>query len=267
MKPNQNSNYQEFVEDKNTCRNCNKHITGNFCANCGQKTSIHRYSFKYFLKNNLIYGFFNIDGGLFFTIKQLFTRPGHSVRAFINGKRVGYFNVITLLLITIAFSHFIAEFAQVKLTDLVPEGGADFASEMEKFSKKYPKIALLLTIPFYTIFSFLWFRKAKLNLSEHIVLNSYKTASELLIGLIFTILTIFYTDVKNLIIIYYTFIVFGVFTYSFWYYKQFFSVYGYSKAELIVRSLGAVFSPYILSVIVAVLLTAIKIIRHIGQVL
>ncbi len=89
-----------------TCKNCNGAITGNFCANCGQKGSVHRYSFRYFVENDLIHGIWNLDNGFFFTIKELFKRPGHSIREFINGRRVGYFNVVTLLLIIIGVSHF-----------------------------------------------------------------------------------------------------------------------------------------------------------------
>lgn len=242
-----------------TCKNCNENLTGNFCAHCGQKASVRRYSFKYFVENNIIHGIWNINSGFFFTIKQLFTRPGHSIREFINGKRIGYFNVITLLLIVVGFSHFIAEYTQVRLSDLVPENSTDIVNELEVFSKKYPKITLLLTIPFYTIFSFLWFKKSKLNLSEHLVLNSYKTAAELIMGLIFTVITIFYTNVNVLIIIYYIFVLLGSLVYSFWYYKQFFSTYGYSKTELIIRSLAAIFSPFILSTIIGVVISVVKI--------
>jgi len=56
-------------------QNCIETITGNFCANCGQNTSVHRYSFKHFIVHDLIHGFWNVDNGIFFTIKELFTRP------------------------------------------------------------------------------------------------------------------------------------------------------------------------------------------------
>ena len=108
----------------------------------------------------------------------MFTKPGHSIREFINGKRVGYFSFVTLLLLILGISHFLGEYAQVKISDLMPESSKGIMNELAEFTKKYPKSMLLITIPFYSIFSFLWFRKSKLNLTEHFVLNSYKTVAE-----------------------------------------------------------------------------------------
>lgn len=224
-----------------TCQNCNEIFSRNFCSNCGQKASVRRYSFKHFIQNDLIHGIWSVDNGLFFTIKELFTRPGHSIREFINGKRVGYFNVITLLLIILGVSHFVGEYSQVKLSDLMPESSKESMNTLEVFSRKYPKITLLLTIPFYSVFSFLWFRKAKLNLTEHFVLNSYKSVGELIIAFTFTILTVFYTNQNGLMTVY-SLVIFLSLVYSFWYYKQFFSAYGYSKKSLIIRSLGVILS-------------------------
>ncbi|TDE47045.1 DUF3667 domain-containing protein [Flavobacterium rhamnosiphilum] len=239
------------------CLNCVNQITSNFCAQCGQKASVHRYSIKHFIEHDLIHGIWHIDNGIFFTIKELFTRPGHSIREYINGKRVGYFNFVTLLVITIGISHFLGEFSQVKISDLLPESSKAAMNEFQEFTQKNPKSTLLLTIPLYSIFSFLWFRNSKLNLTEHFVLNSYKTVAESLIALLFTITTIFYTNIKGLTTIY---SIIGLFTlvYAFYFYKQFFSDYGYSKKSLIIRSVGVVFSYILLSIFVGVIMGIMK---------
>jgi hypothetical protein len=240
-----------------SCQNCNETITGNFCANCGQKTSVHRYSFKHFIVHDLIHGFWHVDNGFFFTIKELFTRPGHSIREFINGKRVGFFSFVTLLVIILGVSHFVGEYSQVKLSDLMPENSKESMNVLEEFTKKYPKLTLLITIPFFSVFSFIWFRKSKLNLTEHFVLNSYKTVAESLIGLLFLIVTIFYTNIKVLTLIY-SFFSFITIIYAFWYYKQFFSDYGYTKKSLIIRSLGVVFSYMFFSMFIGIFFGIMK---------
>lgn len=66
------------------CLNCTAPVTQNYCANCGQKSTAHRYSIKHFLAHDFIYGVWYIDKGIF-TLKGLFARPGHSVREFIQG--------------------------------------------------------------------------------------------------------------------------------------------------------------------------------------
>jgi hypothetical protein len=243
-----------------TCLNCTNPITEKFCSKCGQKASVHRYSLKHFIEHDLIHGIWHVDNGILFTIKELFTRPGHSIREFINGKRVGYFSFVTLLLFILGISHFLSEFAQIKLSDLMPETSKGFMNEFQEFTKKNPKIVLLIMIPLYSIFSFLWFRKSKLNLTEHFVLNSYKTVAESLIGLLFLIVTIFYTNIKVLTIVY-SFISLSTIFYTFWFYRQFFSAYGYSKKSLIIRSLGVVFSYMSLSFFVGLIMGIMKYVK------
>jgi hypothetical protein len=235
------------------CQNCNLIISDNFCGNCGQKSTVHRYSLKHFVEHDLIHGIWHVDNGIVFTIKELFTRPGHTIREFINGKRVGYFSFVTLLLLILGISHFLSEYAQVKLSDLMPESSKGAMNELQEFTKRNPKTMLLITIPFYSIFSFLWFRKSKLNLTEHFVLNSYKTVGESLLGLLFLIISIFYTNIKVLIIIY-SIISFFTLFYALWFYRQFFSTFGYSKKSLIIRSIGVVFSYMLLSLFVGIIM-------------
>ncbi|MGC4232091.1 MAG: DUF3667 domain-containing protein [Niabella sp.] len=240
-----------------TCLNCTNPVTENFCPKCGQKASVHRYSFKHFIKHDLVHGIWHVDNGIVFTIKELFTRPGHSIREFINGKRVGYFSFFTLLVLILGISHFLGEYSQVKLSDIMPESSKGAVNELQEFTKKYPKLTLLFTIPVYSIFSFLWFRKSKLNLTEHFVLNAYKTVVESLISLLFLIITIFYTNIKVLTIIY-SFISLLTLIYAFWYYKQFFSDYGYSKKSLIIRSLSVILSYMFFSMLLGIVMGIMK---------
>ncbi len=242
-----------------TCLNCSNPASENFCGNCGQKTSIHRYSFKHFIEHDLIHGIWHVDNGVLFTIRELFSRPGHSVREYLQGKRVGFFSFVSLLLIILGITHFLGEFAQVKISDLLPESSKGTVNELQEFTKENPKIILLLTIPFYSIFSYLWFKKAKLNLTEHLVLNSYKAVAESLIALLFLIVTIFYANIQVLAVVYSLISLFTL-VYAVWFYRQFFSVFGYSKKSLIIRSLGVVLSYMLFYVLVGIVVGIAKII-------
>ncbi len=71
-----------------TCLNCEHSIAEKYCSCCGQKTSTHRYSLKHFVEHDFVHGVWHVDKGIVFTIKELFTRPGHSVREFILGKEL-----------------------------------------------------------------------------------------------------------------------------------------------------------------------------------
>ncbi len=246
---------------EHNCLNCDQQLTGNYCQHCGQKSTTHRYSLKHFIEHDIIHGVWHVDKGILFTIKVLFTKPGHSVREFIQGKRGNLFNFISLIVLILAASSFLSHYTHIKLTDLMPEKSKAIAGPIEKFTTNYPKIVLLITIPIYSLFSFIWFRKVQLNFTEHLVLNSYKTSGELIIALLFTVITIFYTNIKVLFFIYY-FIILLSFIYSIWFYYQFFSKYQYSKKSLIFRVIMVPVSYMLISTIVGIVTAVIKILSH-----
>lgn len=218
------------------CLNCDQVLPGPYCTRCGQKASTHRYSVKHFVVHDLVHGVWHVDKGLLFTLKGLFTRPGHSIRAFIEGKRVQYFNCITLIILVLGIGHFFGALSSVKIADIVPDNTRAAMSMVEHFATKYPKLVLLFTIPLSSLFSYLWFRKARLNGTEHLILNAYKAAAELVISVLFTIITIFYHN-KEVLYPLYNVIGLLVMLYSVWFYYQYFSQSGYKRYSLLLRSL------------------------------
>lgn len=243
------------------CLNCAAPVQQNYCANCGQKSSTHRYSIAHFISHDFVHGVWHVDKGILFTLKELFTRPGHSVREYIEGKRINYFSFVTMILMILTLSGLLAPFSHVTMADLLPNQSRQLATDLEKFMTKYPKLVLIVAIPVYALFSQLWFRKAKLNFSEHLVLNAYRIIPELVIGLILTLITIFYTNTKILTPVYFiTQALFG-FIYSIWVYNQFFSKSRYSKKSLLFRSIMIPVSYMLLSFSIGMLLGFIKLIH------
>jgi hypothetical protein len=240
------------------CLNCHHEVSGNYCQNCGQKASIHRYSFKHFVEHDIIHGIWHVDKGVLYTIKQLFTRPGDAVREFIQGERARLFNFVTLIILILGVTALLTPYIHIRLVDILPIGTKEAMNEVEAFTTKYPKVVILILIPIYSFFSWLWFSKAKLNYSEHLVLNSYKTSAELIIALLFTIITIFYTNIYNLRVIYYVLIVLGDFIYNIWFYSQFFKEYGYSKRASIFRAVMIPLSYLLLSVLIGIVFGIMK---------
>src|SRR5215213_8947870 len=80
------------------CKNCNQPFVGNFCNHCGQAANTHKLSLHY-IWHDLQHGLFHFDNGIFYTIKQLLTRPGHTIREFIQGKRVRHFKPLSLVVV------------------------------------------------------------------------------------------------------------------------------------------------------------------------
>lgn len=78
------------------CLNCGTEFEGNFCPECGQNADTGRYTMR-FIFENLVAAFTSKDGGLWFTLKSLFTRPGTMIVDNLNGKRRRYFSPFPLL--------------------------------------------------------------------------------------------------------------------------------------------------------------------------
>ena len=199
-----------------------------------------------------MHGVWHVDKGILFTIKELFTRPGHSVREYLEGKRIYFYNFISLILLLLAVSALLAPYIHVKMSDLMPQTNKEMMTSFEKFVEKYPKLILLIAVPVYSLFSFVWFRKAKLNYSEHLVLNSYRIIPELIVGLLFSAITIFYTNTKVLAVIYVLAVNLLLVTYSVWFYYQFFSKYNYTKGKLLFKSIMVPVSYLLLSFIIGI---------------
>lgn len=81
---------------KTKCLNCGTEFEGNFCPECGQKADTGRFTMR-FIVENLIAAFTSKDGGLWFTLKNLFSRPGAMIVEILNGKRRSYFSPFPML--------------------------------------------------------------------------------------------------------------------------------------------------------------------------
>jgi hypothetical protein len=239
------------------CLNCDTPVLQNYCPNCGQKSTTHRYSIKHFIEHDFIHGVWHVDKGIFFTLKELFTNPGHSIRRFIEGKRVNYFSFVTLILLILTITTLLLPYTHLKMADLVNEESRAVMNAVDEFMTAYPKLALIISIPIYSMFSMLWFRKARLNLSEHLVMNSYRTIPELIVSLLISVISIFYTDISVLAILYIGVVGTFGFVYSVWFYYQFFSAYQYSTRSLIIRSILVPVSYILLSFLVGIVIAIV----------
>lgn len=235
------------------CLNCGSPLHDKYCGACGQKSSTHRYSMKHFIEHDFVHGVWHLDKGIIYTVKELLLRPGSGVREYILGKRARYFNVITLIVMLLAISSLLGHYTPIKLSDLSPDNSKSAMRELENFTTRYPKIVLLINVPLQALFSFLWFRKAGYNYTEHLVLNAYKATVELIIGILFTTVCIFYTNVHGLMMIYYVLVQGLVLVYSVIYYRNFFAGAGYSPIGLLWRAIATPLSVMFLAMIIGVI--------------
>lgn len=212
------------------CKNCNEEVKGKFCSNCGQSVTISRINYTNFLKD-LSEGVFQINKGFFYTLKALFTQPGKSIQAYLQGKRKYYFKPIAyaLLLSTFYFllskiigtETFIGDFLNgFALADDETETATRQVKVITWFADNYAYTILML-LPLYSLASYLTFKKTDYNYLEHFVLNTYITGQQAIIYSITAIFAI-WVDNEDVIAMLTLSLSFG---YAFWVFWQFFSTY------------------------------------------
>ena len=83
------------------CLNCDTEFEGKFCPECGQRADTGRFTIR-FIFENLLKAILSNDGGVWITLKSLFTHPGQMMVDIINGKRKSYFSPFPMLFLTLS---------------------------------------------------------------------------------------------------------------------------------------------------------------------
>jgi hypothetical protein len=84
-----------------TCRNCGSLLSGNYCAECGEKRHAnHDKSLKH-LGEETFHFFTHFEGKFFTTFKTMFTSPGKVSRDFVSGVKKKYFKPVSFYLLIV----------------------------------------------------------------------------------------------------------------------------------------------------------------------
>lgn len=169
------------------CINCNHLLSENyhFCPSCGQKSVIHRFTFKHLI-HEFFHAFTHADKGILFLVKGLFMHPGKVVSEYVDGKRKKYFNPFTFFLLCLGFFVFmnnlvkpIGELPKVDPTILarIPtqQGKEMYITTVKRsanvsiITQKHSNILALLSLPLTSFFFWIFFRKKQRNYTEFMV--------------------------------------------------------------------------------------------------
>ena len=205
-----------------TCKNCGLTYSGHFCSNCGQPAATHKLNL-HFIWHDIQHGFFHFDKGVLFTAKELFTRPGDSIREFIEGKRVKHFKPISLVIILATFYGLLRHLFHFSILDKKSVSeiqGVDYENLNEWISHHYSWI-ILLSIPMFSVASFVVFRKQGYNFIEHFVLNSYMASQRLIFRIAIFPVIKYFSESEN-ITLFVDFLMLMDIVFIFWSYITFF---------------------------------------------
>ena len=136
----------KLIEEKKItkCLNCDTEFEGKFCPECGQRADTGRFTVR-FIFENLLKGILSNDGGVWITLKSLFTKPGQMMVDILNGKRKSYFSPFPMLFLTLSLYVIIFTFTgsnnknydELHLDDNKKEIKKEIATEPASSSHQY----------------------------------------------------------------------------------------------------------------------------------
>jgi hypothetical protein len=231
-----------------TCLNCGHQASDQYCSKCGQPTDTQRITLPHVFKKEFLKWVLYYNKGLFHTLKQLFSRPGHAIREYVAGKRIdhlGYISFLFIAIILFTLAEKLTGFSYSRFGS--SEADQQVLVNFDRIINQYGKWLFLVEIIFYSACSYLFFRKARQNYAEHLVLNAYKTSAILFINIFFILLEYFPGELVVLVKINRV-VTWLVLIYGCWFYYQYFSAFYQNKFLLLIRSLLAIAIPSLLFV-------------------
>lgn len=90
------------------CSDCGAETSGNFCANCGQPTHVHRSLLH--LGEELLHGVMHFDARIWRTLPLLWLNPGRLTREWVEGKRTRFVSPLAIFLFTLFVMFFALSF-------------------------------------------------------------------------------------------------------------------------------------------------------------
>lgn len=168
-----------------TCKNCSFEFDSKYCPNCGQKAKTKRITLKTVweeVRKSLVH----YDSGFFYTTLQLLRRPGHTIREYLDGKRISHMKPVKFMLWATALNFLV--FHLLKLDELMmnrieeQQANNKLSIEISRYIFDHPALIMLFMIPNIALFSWLYFRRHGYNYAEHVVLNAFLMGEISLIG-------------------------------------------------------------------------------------
>jgi hypothetical protein len=238
---------------KVTCKNCNHVYKGHYCSNCGQTAETHRLNL-HFLWHEIRHSLLHFDEGILYSGKQLFTRPGHTIREFIEGKRVKHFKPISLVIVLASLYGLLYHYFHISFIEPSPNGSSETGIDNIKFNEwmgTHYAWTTLLMIPLFTIGTSIAFRKQGYNLVEYFILNTFKASQKLFVHIaLFPLLYHFNGTPKMTILSLVIYLIDVVFIY--WTNAQFFNKLSLKKSLLLTLLSQLIFLSCLISIILVI---------------
>ncbi|MBD9478647.1 DUF3667 domain-containing protein [Pseudoxanthomonas sp. PXM02] len=177
------------MSDVGKCANCARVIDGpeqKFCPACGQATPAHRIDW-HFLGHELEHSVLHMDRGVLYSLKELMLRPGHLMRAYLDGQRAKQVKPLLLIMMSAAavvlLSKYLGGGDVLGGMEATTNHAADLSGPLATVSRSigdwmnaYFAMATLMLLPFEAAaFRLAFYRVGALNYPEWLVITAFLT--------------------------------------------------------------------------------------------
>jgi hypothetical protein len=203
----------------------------------------------HYLWHEIQHGIFHVDAGILYTLKELFTRPGATIREFLEGKRVKHFKPVALVFLLgtlygILFHYF-------HIDPYFDDTKNDLLTKINTWLNSHYALVTLLTIPLSSFASFTFFKKSGYNYIEHGIVNLFLSSQKIILAFVLLPLMYIYSGTKEILNIIILNIILDLIL-TLWVYNSFFITY--KSFNRIIRAIFSYIFSYILMIIVAVII-------------
>ena len=164
---------------------CGTARTGKFCAHCGQPANTHRITLNHLLFHDLPHSIWHVDKGLVYTLYQMLTRPGLTIRGYLAGQRTRQFRPVSYLLLLVGLSALVMSAFQVDLQQAMLSSQSTGAGSpsvglmtvvLERYlsvTMKHPSLMQLVLMPLNALVAWWLLRRAGYNYAEILLANCF----------------------------------------------------------------------------------------------
>lgn len=168
------------------CKKCNTEATQNYCPNCGQAMILRRIDRRYITHE--IEHVLHFERGILYTIRELITKPGETVRQFIAENRTRLVKPIIFIIVTSLIYSLVIHFFHVKDCYLTfDESTKSTTGIIFKWIQNHYGYANIIIGMFIAIWTKLFFQKYDYNFFEILILLCFVMGITMLIFAFFAL--------------------------------------------------------------------------------
>ncbi len=165
---------------ENICPACSKPGTGGHCTYCSEVMLPERITLKHIF-HSIPDVFFDVEHGLFYSIKTFIKHPGETIRRYYKGDRQRHYKPLKFVLflgglyafLFISFGIHSNSSGYYEELYNNSSAGKIYGHNIDLFSQQWDSLLRMIQFPLIALITWALFRKLKYNYGEHFVANAY----------------------------------------------------------------------------------------------